>query len=237
MRKLLLTILAIVIVVFIVQLLLALRDRKKNKDIPTNYSLLKALPIVLAVTGWFMYTLSWVEIPFTQGINFFNVLSGRVISTPSTFDEPFLVYGVLLFFTLGLMIWGAFFQLVFRISVRSIPSLVFEVLLGLGSTIIGLLTIEHIRHILDQPKNMFGLEQLFQEMLPVSAGAGIIVLTSIGVIYAIFVVVQQRLQVVKLKKGNASPPAYDNLRELKKLLDEGVITQEEFDRKKTETLG
>jgi hypothetical protein len=238
MRKMLLTICLYVLAAFILQLFLLIRDRKKNKTIPSKFSVLKLTPFLLAILGVCMYAFSWVELPMTGGLSFFQILRGGSVHTGSLFDEDLLFYAILIFFSLGLMVSATILQLALRITIKSVPTLVYEVLIGLASTTLGLFAIDHVKHILDNEFSgiLPGFNGLFQQIIQVSTGTGLIVLTSIGVIYAAFVLILQRRNSVLLKKAATPYGEYANLRELKKLLDEGVITQEEFDRKKSETL-
>jgi hypothetical protein len=230
MRKRLLTILIVFLVIVIVQLVLALRDRAKNKNAYPRHSMLKAAPIFLFVASWGLYFLSWVDIPLTKGINFFQLVSGSGVSSPS-FPDRILIAGVMIFFSIGLMASGAFWQLVLKVNVRSIPTLIFEVIVGITSSVIGFMCISKVSHVLDRWDPFSQTEVPIGSLIPVSAGAGLICLSFIGIIYAAFVLIQQRIQVRKLREA-APANGYSDLRELKKLLDEGIITEEEFERKK-----
>jgi hypothetical protein len=235
MRKIFYTILIIAVIVFAIQLVLMLRDRKKNKANPAQFSVLKLIPFALTIIGIFMYGVSWVSSPISNSLSFFELITNFDPNIDSNFKEDLLIIGFLIFCCLGFMTSATFFQLIFRIKLKSIATLIFEVLIGLGCSVLGLIVIYKIKHMFD---NAFSneLEQFFAKIINISAGYGIIIIVLIGFLYAGFVITMQLIAQKKLKRNPMVLSDFDNLRELNKLLAEGIITQEDFDRKKNQIL-
>jgi hypothetical protein len=238
MRRLLITLMIAGLIALAFQLFLFIRDRKKNKTIPSKFSILKLLPILLGIIGVGLYFAPWLTLKLTGGLNFFDLFVHEGIRPGYDFTEKLLVYGILLFLSMGLWVTGTIFQLAFRITVKSIPTLVYESLIGLTTSTLAILTISHAKSIFDNMSSpMFpgiNFSGLFEEFVGASAGWGLIILVILGILYTAFIIFQHWKTVRKPKE--AALTSFDQLRELKQLLDEGVITEEEFARKKADVL-
>ena len=226
MRSTLLIIAISACIFLALQIILLYRDGKQQKQPVPKAKLLQATPMLLAILGFFMFLAPWINIPVIGGISFVRMITDMGIHGP---DKGMIVYGILIFITFGLMVMGNFFQLLFKAPVKSPLSLVLDIILGLSSSILGILAIMLLKESMQGAADF----PLLAELLQITVGFGLYVIAAIGFIYCAVVVV------LRIKAMRAKPEQgehYGQLRELKQLLDDGIITQEEFDTKKAAVL-
>jgi hypothetical protein len=228
MRKIALILFIFGLVLVFTQIGLLWRDRKKNPQKPVKFSLLKLIPFLLSIVGFLSFALPWIHLPMIGGLSFFALVgpSGNV----SASTELVLLWLVFVA-CFGLMSSATFFQLVFKVPVKSKITLLLEILVGLTATLLGILLIGQLKSAFSGVGQTF-LGDIFQ----ISIGFGAYLATSIGILYAVFVVWMNYHSTKTGQASDAPHPSYDHLRELKKLRDEGVITDADFEQQKATVL-
>lgn len=224
LRKIALIFGIVLIAIVISQIVLLWRDRKQNQHKPVKFAFVKLVPFLLFALGYLAYALPWINLPIIGGISFLRVLKS---SSQVSLDSDVVLAGLMLNASYWLLASATFFQLVFKVPVKSKLTLLLEVLVGLGSTALGIFMIAAIR------SSYSGMEQsFFGDIFQISIGFGLYLATSIGILYAGFVLYQHYNTLKKWRTGTVANLPYDRLRELKKLYDEGVITAVEFEQQK-----
>ena len=163
-------------------------------------------------------------------------------------DETAIILGICsfsIFFASILFITGAFFQLVFKVSIKSKLTLAYDLAVGLVCAVSGFMIVSTLKSAFEPQEaiNQFNIFSGFQEIFKISVGIGPYIAAIIGICYMAFVItlhiISSRKINPKSKNGKHESPEseeYKRLIELKKLLAENIITEEEFNRKKAEYL-
>ena len=125
--------------------------------------------------------------------------------------------------TFGLMLSSMFFHLVFKVGLKSKLILAMDIVIGLYSSILGILIIIQLNSLIGEIKQSF-----FGNLFNMSVAYGLYGISSIGFLFLIVIFFQNKLFSVKRN----IPIDANKLRELKQLLDEGVLTKVEFEKQK-----
>ena len=224
LRKIALIFAIVLLLIVISQILLLWRDRQQNKEKPVKFSLLKLVPFLLFALGYLAFALPWINLPIVGGVSFLKVLKS---ASQVSLDSEVILAGLMLNASYWLLVSATFFQLVFKVPVKSTLTLLLEISVGLGSTCLGIFMIAEIK------STYSGMEQtFFGDMFRISIGFGLYLATAIGILYAAFVLFMNYNTRKKWRTATTADLPYDRLRELKKLYDEGVITTIEFEQQK-----
>lgn len=179
-------------VFFLGHVLLLWRDGKRNQQNVVKFSLLKLFPFLLLLLGFEAFAFPWVYVPGEEGNNFLDLVSNTL--GPSI-SEQVIIPGAALYLSYWLMAGVTIFQLVFRVSVKSKLTLLLEVMLGLGSTCLGILLIRRIPVAYREEYLFFGRK------IEVTIGFDLYLATAIGILYAAFVLLMNYNTLKKLRQS------------------------------------
>jgi hypothetical protein len=163
------------------------------------------------------------NLPFVGGVSIFEI--GQHVEL--NLDDSFGYKLFSIWATFGLMLSSMFFHIVFKVGVKSKLIFVIDIVIGLYSSILGILIITQLNSLIDEIKESF-LGDLFN----LSLAYGLYGIASIGFLFVIAIFFQKKLSIAK----RIIPIDAAKLRELKQLLDEGVLTKEEFEMQKEKFL-
>jgi len=180
-------------VFFLVQILLLWRDGKRNQQNAVEFSLLKLFPFLLLLLGFEAFAFPWVYVPGEGGRRFLRLI---LAARGPAIGEKIIIPGAVLYLSYWLMAGATIFQLVFRISVKSKLTLLLEVMLGLGSTCLGILLIRRI------PVAYSKLDPIwYGHKVEVTIGFDLYLATVIGILYAAFVLLMNYNTLKKIRQS------------------------------------
>jgi hypothetical protein len=206
------------VLIFGIQFFLYFKIRKTQSKSMTKLILLKFIPLFIVALGIVFHLLPHINIPIIGGVTIFDQYKIDL-----KIDETFGYKLFSIWATFGLMLSSMFFHLVFKVGIKSKIILFIDILIGLYSSILGILIIIQLNGLIGEFKQSF-----FGDFINISLAYGLYGIASIGFLYVIYVFIQNKLFI------NATKPSIDldKLRELKKLFDEGILTKEEFEKQK-----
>jgi hypothetical protein len=223
MKLLLITTFFCCLLIFGIQFYLYFKIRKNQSEFGLQLLLVKLLPLFLVGLGVIFHFLPHFNLPLVGGVSIFEI--GQHVEL--NLDDSFGYKLFSIWATFGLMLSSMFFHVVFKVGVKSKLIFVIDIVIGLYSSILGILIITQLNSLIDEIKESF-LGDLFN----LSLAYGLYGIASIGFLFVIAIFFQKKLSIAK----RIIPIDAAKLRELKQLLDEGVLTKEEFDMQKEKFL-
>lgn len=219
MKLLLITTFFCCLLIFGIQFYLYFKIRKNQSEFNVQLLLVKLLPLFLVGLGVIFHFLPHFNLPLIGGVSIFEIGQHVNLNLDNSFAYKFFS----IWATFGLMLSSMFFHFVFKVGLKSKLIFAMDIVIGLYSAILGILIITQLNSLIGEIKQSF-LGDLFN----LSLAYGLYGVASIGFLFLIVIFFQNKLFTVKRNV----PIDAAKLRELKQLLDEGVLTKEEFEKQK-----
>ncbi len=218
--------LTLLISIFVILNYFLLLNRDKKENLTNTKTPIESILILsINIIGLLTFIMPWVNLPLFGPIN--------AIKLSERFEEiiPIMIILGIIYLT---FIFGSIIQISNKIIKKSTATNIIEIVLPLLVSFFGYLGISEIQSRFE-PK----VDSAFENALSmsVSIGYGLYLIVILGVIQAIICGVMNEKTVLK---SDAKPMSietnFHELRKYKQLLDEGIISNEEFAKKKQELI-